>query len=90
MKIEQLPCFAPKQNFLQIKGCNFEYATKVYVMGLVEYPDCSSFVPEKYFSFFSTKTYVVGTQKNRLIEMCFLSTQNMLKIMAKKIFKILP
>ena len=28
------------------------------------------------FSYFSTKTYVVGTQKNRLNEMVLLSTQN--------------
>ena len=27
-------------------------------------------------SYFSTKTYVVGTQKNRLNEMVLLSTQN--------------
>ena len=30
----------------------------------------------KYFSYFSTKTYVVGTQKNRLNETILLSTQN--------------
>ena len=30
----------------------------------------------KLFSHFSTKTYVVGTQKNRLIETVLLSTQN--------------
>ena len=30
----------------------------------------------KLFSYFSTKTYVVGTQKNRLNEMVLLSTQN--------------
>ena len=33
-------------------------------------------VTEKYFSYFSTKTYVVGTQKNRLNKMVLLSTQN--------------
>ena len=33
-------------------------------------------VPENYFSYFSTKTYVVGTQKNRLDETVLLSTQN--------------
>ena len=38
---------------------------------------------------FSTKTYVMGTQKNRLNETVCLSTQNMLKIMGKKIFTIL-
>ena len=33
-------------------------------------------VTEKQFSYFSTKTYVVGTQKNRLDETVLLSTQN--------------
>ena len=33
-------------------------------------------VTENYFSHFSTKTYVVGTQKNRLNETVLLSTQN--------------
>ena len=42
------------------------------------------------FFYFSTKTCVVGTQKNRLNEMVPLSTQNiMLKLMGKKIFTIL-
>ena len=31
---------------------------------------------ENYFSYFSTKTYVVGTQKNRLNNTVLLSTQN--------------
>ena len=44
---------------------------------------------KNYFSYFSTKTYVVGTQKNRLIETVLLSTQNiMLKAMVKKIITI--
>ena len=33
-------------------------------------------VTENHFSYFSTKTYVVGTQKNRLDETVLLSTQN--------------
>ena len=33
-------------------------------------------VPKKYFSYFAIKTYVVGTQKNRLNETVLLSTQN--------------
>ena len=33
-------------------------------------------VIKNYFSYFSTKTYVVGTQKNRLNETVLLSTQN--------------
>ena len=40
----------------------------------------------KLFSNFSTKTYVVGTQKNRLDETVLLSTQNTcLKMMDKKL-----
>ena len=31
---------------------------------------------ENYFLYFSSKTYVVGTQKNRLNETVLLSTQN--------------
>ena len=38
------------------------------------------------FIYFSTKTYVVGTQK---IQTVLLSTQNMLKLMGKKIFATL-
>ena len=33
-------------------------------------------VTKNYFSYFSTKTYVVGTQKNRLNETVLLSIQN--------------
>ena len=33
---------------------------------------------KNHFSYFSTKTYVVGSQKNRLNEMILLSTQNIL------------
>ena len=40
----------------------------------------------KIFSYFSTKTYVVGTEKNCCKEMVLLSTQNTLfKLMDKKI-----
>ena len=47
-------------------------------------------VTDKYFSYFSTKTYVVGTQKNRLNETFFFEhPKQMLKIMGKKIFTIL-
>ena len=35
-----------------------------------------NFTLKNYFSYFSTKTYVVGTQKNRLNETVLLSTQN--------------
>ena len=33
-------------------------------------------VPKKYFSYFSTKTYIVGAQKNCLNETVLLSAQN--------------
>ena len=50
----------------------------------------SESVPESYFSYFSTKTYVVGTQKNRLHETVLLSTNNIcLDCMVRKIIKIL-
>ena len=39
-------------------------------------PDKSAYIFENQFSYFSTKTYVVGTQKNRLNETVLLSTQN--------------
>ena len=46
-----------------------------------------------FFCYFSTETYVVGTQKNRLNGTVLFSTQNiihcMLKLMGKKIFTIL-
>ena len=38
-------------------------------------PDQSAYLKIIFF-YFSSKTYVVGTQKNRLTEMVFLSTQN--------------
>ena len=44
---------------------------------------------KNYFSHFSTKLYVVGTQKKRLNETVLLSTHNMLKLMSKEIFTIL-
>ena len=34
-------------------------------------------IKSNFFSFFPIKTYVVGTQKNRLIETVLLGTQNM-------------
>ena len=42
-----------------------------------------------FFFYFSSKTYVVGTQKNRLIETVLLSTQTQFKLMGKKLFTIL-
>ena len=40
---------------------------------------------ENYFSYFLTKTYVVGTQKNSLNETVLLSTQNTFERKGKKI-----
>ena len=37
-------------------------------------PYTSTHLDKKFFSYFSTKTYVVGTQKNRLNETALLST----------------
>ena len=39
--------------------------------------------------YFSSKTHVLGTQKNRLNETVLLSTQNMFKLMGKKLISIL-
>ena len=36
------------------------------------------------FSYFSTETYVMGTQKDRLNETVLLGTQNMLQLSGKK------
>ena len=44
-------------------------------------------VLQKYFLYFSSKTYVVGAKKNRLNETVLLSTQNTFKLMGKKIIK---
>ena len=41
------------------------------------------------FSYFSTQTYVVSTQKNRLNETVLLSTQNTYRLMGKEINAIL-
>ena len=63
------------------------------------YPVTNSFVNIQDFSLecvtkiliflFLNQNIVVGTQKNGLNEMVLLSTQNMLKLMGKKIFTIL-
>ena len=44
---------------------------------------------ENYFSYFSTKTYVVGTQKNRLNDGSFEHPKHMFKTMDKEIIAIL-
>ena len=47
------------------------------VVCFVEEASRLEYVIKHYFSCFSTKTYVVGTQKNHLNEMVLLSTQNL-------------
>ena len=46
-------------------------------------------VIKKYFTYLSTKTYIVGTQKNRLSNCSFEHPKQMFKLMDKKIFSIL-
>ena len=46
-----------------------------YMTMYIRPPDKSVY-QKNYFSYFLTKTYVVGTQKNRLNETVFMSTQN--------------
>ena len=53
-------------------------------------PLVKSTYQKMYFSYFSTKTYVVGTQKNRLNEtVLFEHPKHMIKLSGKKIFTIL-
>ena len=53
------------------------FVFKTFVLSIFEWTLKIDFtVIKKQFSYFSTKTYVVGTQKNRLNEMVLLSTQN--------------
>ena len=70
-----------------IKGILFWCLCRHYNQGFSK--ECIT----EFFSFyFSTKMYVVGTQKNRLKETVLLSIQNIynvLKVMGKKIFTIL-
>ena len=44
------------------------------------FSDYQDITKKNFFSYFSTKTYVVGTQKNRLNETVLLSTQNILYV----------
>ena len=46
-------------------------------------------VTENNFCYFSTKTYVVGTQKNHLNETVLLSTQNMFRLLGKQMIAFL-
>ena len=47
----------------------------IYII-LIKQDSSLESVTKIYFSYFSTKTYVVGTQKKRLNETVLLSTQN--------------
>ena len=81
--------FFPCQNYIngaKITSSCIDRAVKHHVNKLENYIECKFLmakqafskesVPEKYFFHFSPKTYVVGTQKNRLNETVLLSTQN--------------
>ena len=46
-------------------------------------------IAENNFSYFSAKTYVVGTQKNCVNGMVLLSIQDMFRLLGKKIIVIL-
>ena len=48
----------------------------VQVIFGIHRPLVKKYIPKNVFSYFSTKTYDVGTQKNRLNEMVLLSTRN--------------
>ena len=75
-----------KRKFLcpvyNIKNQFSYFSNKTYVVGLNETFSFSTqafsweCVPEKWFSYSSTKTCVVGSQQNRLNETVLLSTQN--------------
>ena len=58
--------------FLELYGCfeqtlKFAFNCHVYHRPQINpRPPDKSALPEHYFSYFSTKTYVVGTQKSRL------------------------
>ena len=60
------------------------------IYGQSSRPPDKEYVLENYFLHFSSKTYVVGTQKNHLNETVLLSTQkHMFKMMGKKMITIL-
>ena len=59
--------------------CPYEQAARAFAGHLCDnWPFVKNVYKKNYkqFSYFSAKTYVVGTQKNRLIETVLLSTQN--------------
>ena len=56
--------------------CNTTFYTLHEVVNVLFQTSIQEYVSEKLFSYFSTETYVVGTQTNRLIETVLLSTEN--------------
>ena len=71
-------CFSPF--FVIIRGDMFSVLKQIFALRLIiksnnQNTGIWEFVTKIYFSYLSTKTNVVGTQKNRLKE-TFLSTQN--------------
>ena len=76
--------------FRDVNACIFYYFSIYWSdTSLMSRPLVKSVYQKIKFSYFSTKTYVEGAQKNRLNETVLLSTQNMLKLMGKKLFRIL-
>ena len=63
-------------------GSNFTLSMLIWLFVQTFSKEC---VPKKYFSYFSTKTFVVGTQNNCLNE----HPKHMLKLIGKKLFTIL-
>ena len=64
-----------KKNNFPLRSLKWNIKTEIPVKRYVCTQDLEC-VTEKYFSYFSTKTYVVFTQKNRLNETVLLSTKN--------------
>ena len=69
------------------QGSEFRYWHRAVSLKKICYPHCfnstgsirplvKECVPEILFSYFSTETYIVGTEKNLLDETVLLSTQN--------------
>ena len=78
-----LPTRVPKQLIIALYF-ESENELKFYNLGTRVQTDCKGYhrtlvksVTKIQFSYFTTKTYVVGTQKNRLNERVLLSTQNL-------------
>ena len=89
MHSENIHNFMPK---MFCSSFDFCLSKSSVLVSAIVIPDLLLTVPvtKNQFSYFSTKTYVVGAKKNCLNEMVLLNTQNIsLKLMGKKIFTIL-